>query len=258
MESWLRRKPMKILSLLKQRLSAPIICSALIFPTLALAAPILVTPLDPPSQTISEGQSLVMHFQVTNTDPVNSYILDYAMATITTTGDPTDSLVFTGVNGSTGLGNFCLTLTPAGTPMANCTFTYNTTTDAGEPGPPQDAKNVFAFQIEMSPTGNGVNAPNPLVGANVLLRNNGNGINVAVANNLLGPNPVLPCPNGLPCANLLYPTTGILGLEADGTTSPSLRTIFVSDTPEPSSILTSTAALLLLGASLLWRRRPIA
>jgi hypothetical protein len=199
-----------------------------------------------------------MHFQVTNTDPTTSYILDYAMATITTTGDQTDWLFFTGVNGSTGLGNFCLTLMPAGTPGGtdSCTFTYNTTTEAGEPGPPLDAKNVFAFQIEMSATGNGVNVANPLVGANVLLRNNGTGINVALANNLLGPNPVLPCPNGLPCPNFLYPN-GILGLEADGTTSPSLRTIFVSDTPEPSSILTSTAALLLLGASLL-RRRAIA
>ena len=243
---------MKILAFLKQKLSAPYL--ALIFPTLALAAPIVVTPLDPMTQTIFEGQSLVMHFQIANTDPVNSYILDYAMATITTTGDPSDWLFFTGANGSTGLGNPCLMLTPAGTAGATCTFTYNTTTEAGEPGPPLDATNVFAFQIEMSLIGgNGVNAANPLVGANVLLRNNGNGINVPLATNLLGPAPVLPCPNGLPCANFLYPN-GILGLEANGITSPSLRTIFVSDIPEPSSMLTSSAALLLLGISLIRRR----
>ncbi len=103
-----------------------------------------VLPLSSPgNQSVIEGDSLSMTFQVANTTG-NTLILDYALATITPLGpDFSDSASFAGSNGSNGLASANLYLLPGQIGV----YSYNVSTPPVDVGPDY-GDNRFDFYIE--------------------------------------------------------------------------------------------------------------
>jgi PEP-CTERM motif len=228
-------------------------------PVTTWANPLFLPPIviAPPGQTILEGQKTNLTFNVFNPNPV-PLILDYAMAKITTTHDTTDWLHFAGNNGSAGLGSASLIIAPFGVGQ----YKYNFITDLLDTGPAKDGRNDVSFGIEMSPIlGNGgifvVNVNGVFLGL-ILPNNPPNVVNPAVLNNLLGANPQFPCQVANGCNpfapnfnnNQLLYQGGLLGIDFPNLTSPSVVTVFVSDTPEPSTLLMLGSGILGLGGFL--------
>jgi hypothetical protein len=251
--------------MLRQSCLLPVFLSVFLISELTSASPLDVTPMPVIPQPIPIGEGTVgsqILFQVHN-NTANTLILDYALAVITHGGPDTDDFInFSGAGGSNGLTSAPLFIGPQGFGI----FQYSVDSPADAETPPVDnGVDPISFSIEMSPLPcNPANLPAPnnissQIGFVAVLSPcagfSGSPTAAVLAQLQLFQNPcVAPAcnPAAPPQANLLYQNVGaLLGISTVTGTAPTISTVTVIDTPEPSAWLTGITGLLIL---VLWSR----
>lgn len=202
-------------------------------------ANLIVTPV-PPSQSLPEGPNAhtSVSFDVTNTDPINSVVLDYALAIINgPSGD--DALNFAAVTFPTVI--------PAG---ATLPFTYGLVNPTGNPFDCCDnGLNHVSFYVEMS-LADPNSAPNMFtaIGLGVFVFNAGPGGSQGVGPNPLTLTDLFGCyfvPGGFPnpCP-VLAGAPPLYTMSFQGNPFPAVANVTLFDLPEPASIILMGSALI--------------